>query len=127
MKLQPTLCLMLKAPRPGFVKTRLAADLGDEAAEQVYRRLVEHQAAQVPPDWRVEVHFAPADAVSEMRDWLCPHLPESAEFFPQADGDLGARLRAALAGTLARGAQHVLFAGGDLPPLLNSNPPATVW
>jgi len=117
MNLPPTLCLMLKAPRPGFVKTRLASDLGNEAAAQVYRRLVEHQAAQVPREWRVEVHFTPADADAEMRAWLQPLLPTETTFFAQPDGDLGARLRTALGGAASRGANEILFAGGDCPEL----------
>ena len=113
----PTLCLMLKAPRPGTVKTRLAARIGDAAAVQIYRGLVEHQAAQVPRDWRVEVHFTPSDSDAEMRAWLDPFLPEQTEFHPQTEGDLGARLGAALAGAAMRGAGGVLFAGGDCPQL----------
>lgn len=117
MNSQPTLCLMLKAPRPGFVKTRLAADIGDEAAAHVYRRLVEHQAAQVPHEWRVEVHFTPSDADAEMRAWLQALLPTETTFHAQSDGDLGERLRTALAGVASRGANEILFAGGDCPEL----------
>ena len=113
----PTLCLMLKAPRPGTVKTRLSASIGDVAAAQIYRCLAEHQAAQVPLDWRVEVHFTPGDADAEMRAWLAPLLPEHTEFHPQPEGDLGARLSAALSGAAMRGASEVLFAGGDCPQL----------
>ncbi len=113
----PTLCLMLKAPRPGEVKTRLAASIGDAAAAEVYRCLVEHQAAEIPRNWRVEVHFTPADAEAEMRGWLAPFLPEQTTFHPQAEGDLGARLRAALAGAATRGAREIVFSGGDCPRL----------
>ncbi len=117
LHMPPTLCLMLKAPRPGAVKTRLAASIGNDAAVQVYRRLVEHQAAEVPCDWRVEVHFTPAESGAEMHDWLGPLLPDQTTFHPQAEGDLGARLRATLADTITRGAREILFAGGDCPQL----------
>lgn len=113
----PTLCLMLKAPRPGEVKTRLAASIGDAAAAEVYRCLVEYQAAEIPREWRIEVHFTPAEAEAEMRDWLAPLLPEQTTFHPQAEGDLGARLRVALAGAVTRGAKEIVFAGGDCPHL----------
>jgi hypothetical protein len=108
---------MLKAPRPGEVKTRLAASIGDAAAAEVYRGLVEHQAAEIPRDWRIEIHFTPSGAEADMRDWLAPLLPEQTTFHPQAKGDLGTRLRAALAGAVARGAKEVLFVGGDCPHL----------
>lgn len=113
----PTLCLMLKAPRPGEVKTRLAASIGDAAAADVYRCLVEHQAAEVPRDWRIEVHFTPTEAEADMRDWLAPLLPEQTTFHPQAEGDLGARLNTALAGAVTRGANEIMFVGGDCPQL----------
>ena len=109
--------MMLKAPLPGTVKTRLAASIGVAAATDVYRGLVEHQAAQVPLEWCVEVHFTPVEAEAQMRDWLAPLLPEQTVFLPQAEGDLGARLRAALAGVVLRGAKQVLFIGADCPQL----------
>ncbi len=117
MKPRITLCLMLKAPRPGSVKTRLAQDLGAAEAAAVYREMVEIQLTEVPETWAVEVHFSPANSEAEMRAWLAGLLRRDARFFPQPEGDLGARLSAALSGALARGAGTVLFAGGDCPDL----------
>ncbi len=108
---------MLKAPRPGTVKTRLARDVGDAEAARIYRDLVAMQCAAVPEKWRVEVHFTPADAEDEMRAWLAETLPRDAGFFAQADGDLGARLGTALQSAFERGAGRVIFAGGDCPAL----------
>ena len=112
-----TLCLMLKAPRRGEVKTRLARDVGDDGAAAIYRAMVEHQLREIPSGWRIEVHFTPQTAAAEMRSWLQPLREECVEFFPQADGDLGIRLQAALASAFGRGARCVLFAGGDCPGL----------
>jgi rSAM/selenodomain-associated transferase 1 len=109
----PTLVVLLKAPRVGTVKTRLAAALGAEQATRVYRRLVERQMAAVPSDWPLEVHFAPAEAEPEMRAWLGPRP----RLCPQVDGDLGARLRAAVDSAFVRGAASVLVIGGDCPEL----------
>lgn len=117
MNSPPTLCLVLRAPHPGTVKTRLAASIGTAVAAEVYRRLVEHQASEIPGEWRVEVHFTPAGAEAEMHNWLAPLLPEQTVFHPQAEGDCGARLRAALAGAATRGAREILFVGGDCPQL----------
>ena len=66
----PVVVAMLKAPRPGLVKTRLAAEVGVESATAIYRRLVEHQIAAIPREWRTEVHFAPAEAAADMQQWL---------------------------------------------------------
>ena len=112
-----TLCLMLKAPRTGEVKTRLARDVGDAGAAEIYRAMVEHQLREIPRGWRIEVHFTPQNAAEEMRSWLQALREERIDFFPQAEGDLGIRLRAALFSAIGRGAQSVLFAGGDCPGL----------
>ncbi len=102
-------CLMLKAPRPGFVKTRLAADLGAAQARDGYLRLVDAQMRALPTDWETVIAFAPADAEDEMREWL----GASQEFRPQCEGDLGRRLERVmqdLGGPL-------IFLGGDCPEL----------
>lgn len=109
----PVVVAMLKAPRAGFVKTRLALEIGSEPAAAIYRRLVEHQMSVMPRGWRVEVHFAPAGAVAEMQQWLgFEHA-----FYPQLGDDLGERLIHATAGAFSRGARTVIVIGGDCPGL----------
>jgi rSAM/selenodomain-associated transferase 1 len=109
------ICLVLKAPRPGLVKTRLAREVGDENATAIYRALVEHQAMSIPPGWQVTVYFTPTDAAGEMQMWLASHLPENARFVPQCEGDLGRRLRSAVAAEFQEGAKRVFLIGGDCP------------
>lgn len=113
----PTVLFFLKAPRPGFVKTRLAADLGDEAAAEVYRKLAADSLAQIPPTWPVRVHYAPAEAEEEMRQWL----GDRPEYLPQPDGDLGHRLTTACEEAFASGASSVVLLGGDCPALRESH------
>ena len=102
---------MLKAPRPGRVKTRLAAEVGVQKAAQIYRRLVDHQIKQLPPGWPVEIHFTPGNAMAEISEWLGSEF----NYFPQADGNLGLRLASAAEGAFGRGASSVMFLGGDCP------------
>jgi len=111
-----TAVLMLKAPRPGTVKTRLAKDIGSKPAADIYRSLVEHQIRQIPAGWRIAFYFAPNDAMAEMKDWLLPYAPE-ASFVPQCGGDLGARMLAAVTGEMAAGQEAVALIGGDCPHL----------
>jgi rSAM/selenodomain-associated transferase 1 len=107
--------LFLKAPRPGTVKTRLAADLGNDAATAVYRRLTERQIAAVhAAGLPLELHFAPADAEPELRAWLGD---TAGHFIPQCAGDLGARLAHATALAFADGAARVALIGTDCPAL----------
>ena len=109
----PTIVYMLKAPEPGRVKTRLAADLGDDEACRVYRALAERQYRALPPGWPVEIHFTPASATQRMQLWL-----EGANrYVPQVEGDLGKRLESASESAFARGAHHVFMVGADCPGL----------
>ncbi len=110
--------LMLKAPRPGTVKTRLAASVGYDRAASIYRKLAEHQIRQIPPGWQCSVHYAPPEAGLEMRDWLAGVVPSGTTFFPQCDGDLGARMRGAVLTELEAGSGAVALLGGDCPGLL---------
>ena len=112
-----TICMILKAPRPGLVKTRLARDLGHERAAAIYRALVERQVMAIPSSWRVGVYFTPTDAAEEMQAWLRSSLPKAAQFVPQCDGDLGQRLISAVSAELQRGASHLFLIGGDCPAI----------
>lgn len=109
----PVVLLFLKAPEPGKVKTRLAAALGDETAAAIYRRLVENQLRNIPPDWRVRVVYDPPDALECFQAWLGTWL----EYRPQLPGDLGVRLAAAAAEAFAEGTETVFCIGGDCPNL----------
>jgi uncharacterized protein len=109
--------LLLKAPREGEVKTRLACSIGAERATKIYRALVEHQLAQIPASWQTVVHYAPADAGMEMRSWLGRFLLNRHDFVPQPNGDLGSRLISAMDHGFASGAGIVFFLGGDCPGL----------
>ena len=62
--------MILKAPRAGTVKTRLALDIGVERATLVYRAMVGRLAKAIPLGWNVSVHFSPPDAGKKMEAWL---------------------------------------------------------
>lgn len=84
------LLVFAKSPRPGAVKTRLAAAVGPDDAAEAYRRMgrmIAVQLADAPAE--MAVCFDPPDAEAEMRKWLDP-LPS--RYLPQGDGDLGERM-----------------------------------
>jgi rSAM/selenodomain-associated transferase 1 len=112
-----TVCIFLKSPRVGEAKSRLARGIGPVRASVIYRALVEHQAAELPVNWRVTIYFAPANAGEEMKTWLTPLLPDKTRFVPQCDGDLGRRLVSALGSEFDRGSERVYLIGGDCPGL----------
>lgn len=110
------LLVFVRAPRAGEVKTRLAAAIGADAALRVYRRLAEQAlraARGVGQAAQVRVHYTPAGARQEVEDWLGP----GPAYFPQEEGDLGARMAAAFAQAFAAGYTRVVIVGSDLPGL----------
>lgn len=111
--LQSTILVFLKAPRAGHVKTRLARSIGLESALKVYRSMVERQFGEFSADDPVEIHYTPADALEEMREWL----GEDYDFHPQCEGGLGLRLEHAVSNAFERGVHSVICIGGDCPSL----------
>lgn len=100
--------------RPGAVKTRLAASVGDDAASRLQRRFLVtllrrfgHVAqrrvlAYTPPDQRAEFALLAAD-VWTLQD--------------QAVGDLGKRMQNYFTEAFHSGAQRVVLIGSDSPTL----------
>ncbi len=107
------LLVFAKAPRPGRVKTRLAADIGDDRATRIYRRLGSSVVEAVRRGaWRTRVCYAPANAEAELRRWLGE---EGLEFRPQDPGDLGHRMERAMREAFQEGADRVCIVGTDAP------------
>jgi hypothetical protein len=107
------LVVFVKAPRPGEVKTRLAATLGPDAAAGLYRAIAAEEIRRTAPrngEYERIFFFAPSDARAELADWL----PGEA-LAPQEDGDLGRRMSAAFASVFAAGARRVAIVGTDVP------------
>ncbi len=105
-----TAAFLLKAPLPGEVKTRLAADIGKHPACHAYRKLVLRQLQEIPPEWKVHIFYTPHNRKRRCQNWLGDeHL-----FTPQPEGDLGDRQQAAVEACLP---DHVALIGGDCPYL----------
>jgi uncharacterized protein len=111
-----TVLVFVREPVAGRVKTRLAAEIGAEAALQVYLRLAEHAVAEslrLRPRAEVRVHHTPAGAGDAVRRWL----GDGPLYLPQAEGDLGLRMREAFRAAFAAGSEKVVIVGSDLPGL----------
>jgi rSAM/selenodomain-associated transferase 1 len=105
--------MFAKLWQPGQVKTRLAATLGPARAAAVQRLFLLTLAARFAgvADERVLV-FAPASAEPAFRAVVAGAW----RLAPQAEGDLGARMRRFFDDNLAR-AQRVVLIGSDSPDL----------
>ena len=115
------LVIVVKEPVAGRVKTRLARDVGVETALRFYRAnmaaVVRRLAAD--PRWQTVLSVAPPTACASR------HLPARVPRVPQASGDIGARMQAALA--LPLGARPVtgpvVLIGSDIAAVR----PAQIW
>ena len=82
------LVVMVKAPRPGRVKTRLGAGIGMTAAARWFRAQTTSLLRRVEdPRWETILAVSPDAEGAACRFWPA-HLPR----WPQGGGDLGARL-----------------------------------
>lgn len=106
--------LFTRAPVLGQVKTRLASVVGDAEALAVHRDLGARAlaAARGVAGCEVAVAFTPAGALGLVRDWLGDVVLQA-----QAEGDLGARMHAAISAQFAAGAGRLVVIGSDCPAL----------
>ncbi len=108
---RPLLIVMVKEPRPGRVKTRLARGIGRVPATWWFR----HQTRALlrglrDPRWQLALAVSPDREGMDSRVW-----PRDLPRLPQGSGDLGARMARLLG--LAHGARAVLIIGSDIPGL----------
>lgn len=103
-----------KAPVPGRVKTRLARDIGREAAAAVYRRVGRQVvAAAAASGYPTTVWYAPPAGRPAVEGWLAELGPLA--FRPQTAGSLGTRLAHAFGRSFAAGNAAVVIIGTDAP------------
>jgi len=119
---QRALLVFAKAPQLGRVKTRLAADLGEETALKIYRALAEHiwtQLVEIRDTlyFKLWLCFDPPEAEKNMLTWL----PGADHYLPQTRGDLGARISRAFETAFIRGFEQVAIVGMDMPRLDGSH------
>ncbi|MEM1157033.1 MAG: TIGR04282 family arsenosugar biosynthesis glycosyltransferase [Verrucomicrobiota bacterium] len=105
-----TAAILLKAPMPGQVKTRLAAGLDNEKACAAYQKLVRRQLHEIPPEWNVRIHYTPQNSEDMFRKWLGSEFP----YMAQPDSGLGERQQAAVESCPSG---PVALIGGDCPYL----------
>lgn len=109
------LAVFAKAPVPGAVKTRLAAGVGEARAVAIYRELARITARAVGAAGadRTYAYYAPAGGEAAVRE-LLGYPPW--EFRVQVEGDLGARMSAAMDEMHGECARAVIV-GTDCPAL----------
>jgi hypothetical protein len=103
-----TLIIFVKTPVAGRVKTRLAREVGAARAASIFRHLTELTIARVADSrWRTILAVDPPVAARRASLW-----PAAILRIPQARGDLGARMAAAIK---AAPPGPVIIIGADAP------------
>jgi hypothetical protein len=106
---EPRIIIFVKAPRPGFVKTRLAVSVGNKAACDAYRHLTETVLNKLSTLKHLEIRFTPDNAKDEIKQWL----RNSWVAKPQGEGDLGQRMHRAF----KEAGGPAIIVGSDCPYL----------
>ncbi len=106
--------MFLKAPVPGEVKTRLAAELGPDEACREYEAMARevYRTAQEVTSAGVRVFYAPHPKRPDI-GWL--DEARARDFTPQSGKDLGARLIHAFETVFRDGATRAVAIGSDSP------------
>jgi rSAM/selenodomain-associated transferase 1 len=108
------LIVFVKAPVPGRVKTRLRDPLSGPQAARLYEAFVRDAVAgaRLCGEAAVSVAYEPHPKRPDLA-WL----EDAPPWFPQEDGDLGARLIAAFDRGFLAGAGKIVVIGSDCPDL----------
>lgn len=114
----PGLIIMAKRPLRGTVKTRIAAELGNDLALKVYIRLLQH-ARSVAREFARYTGGAYGWWVAGDGGaaWADGFDPDADVVAAQHGADLGARMQQAFADAFARGWHPVVMMGCDAPQL----------
>ncbi len=108
------LIVFLRDPGSGPVKTRLAAEVGNRAARELYRAMLADLACNLAPlgrNLRLYVDELPPGAELKAR------FPYTGDPRRQQGEDLGTRMANAFRSEFSRGAERLLLVGSDIPHL----------
>jgi uncharacterized protein len=109
--MRPRLVLFVRAPALGCGKRRLARDIGESAAVRFERLMLARLLRRLADDprWELRLAATPDRASSKARRWR-----RGVAVVGQGSGDLGARMRRAIA---AAPAGPVVLIGSDIPAI----------
>src|SRR5574337_1737342 len=114
MRKEGIVLLFMKAPAGGRVKSRLAADLGEDAAAEIYRNFVLASVSMLEAaGGPFRICFYPRDAEAHVVGWLGPGY----RYMAQEGNDLGERMENAFSRVFSEGFRRVVLIGSDIPDL----------
>lgn len=112
--LDNVLIIFVKYPQPGFVKTRLAKEIGKENAASLYRLFVEAILSRTDDkNFNRVIFYTPAEKRHQIKDWIGSDM----DIYPQKGKDLGERLSHAFKFIFEKGAKRAVVIGSDSPTI----------
>lgn len=109
------LVVMMRAPEPGSVKTRLVPPLTHEGAATLYEAFLSDIFNRLGRIGWADIHVVYTPETARQRAAMI--VPPSMECFPQAGSDLGERMYNAFENLLGRGYKRVVMIGSDSPDM----------
>lgn len=111
------LIIFIKYPQVGFVKTRLAKDIGKRKAASLYRLSVEAVIKRTESRvFQRIIFYTPREKEEEVRSWLGGF---NLEMYPQEGNNLGQKLMRAFDFVFKKGAVKTIIIGSDSPEIEN--------
>lgn len=108
------LVMFVRFPVRGQVKSRLARDLGEKAATDLYRCFVQDLSQKFSKEpYRLYIAFYPEEKEREIREMLGHDF----SYFPQMGEELGERMKLAFLRCFSEGARTIVLIGSDIPDL----------
>jgi len=106
------LIVFLKFPEPGKVKTRLAQDVGEERAAEIYSKMATAILEQVTGStgYRTIIYYDPPEKLEEIKSWLRKY---DLLYSAQSGKTLGNRIINAFREVFDNGAEKTVIIGTD--------------
>jgi rSAM/selenodomain-associated transferase 1 len=109
--------LFIKAPIAGQVKVRLAADVGDAAAVDLYKSFIlDIVSAVEKSSYPFRICFHPQEKKEAVSTWIGPHYA----YMPQQGDHLGKKMEDAFSRIFSEGFSRCVLIGSDIPDLPSS-------
>lgn len=109
------LIIFLKYPQIGKVKTRLAKDIGDVKALNIYKLLVSSTLNKVQStSFDISIYYTPKDKDKEVRKFIDFN---DVNYYSQTGNNLGARMLNAFSESFTAGYKKTIIIGTDCPDI----------
>ena len=109
--------IFAKLPAAGKVKTRLAAEIGNNFAMTFYIKCADHIFDEVSQlkNHGIDCYlfYGTDDNISEIKKWVNKNFV----YTPQSDGDLGNKMSKAFQNVFAHGKKKIIIIGTDIPDI----------